>query len=61
MAGIERSPTVCIAYLCHHHQLELWEALNCVRQVRPHALPTDGQLQVIRQFLSQSQKQRDRV
>jgi protein-tyrosine phosphatase len=51
LASVERSPTVCIAYLCRYHYFDLWEAINCVRQVRPHALPTDSQFRVIRKFL----------
>ncbi|HEY9647659.1 MAG TPA: dual specificity protein phosphatase [Chroococcidiopsis sp.] len=51
LAGMERSPTVCIAYLCRYHRVDLWEAINSVRQVRPTALPTNAQLRVIREFI----------
>lgn len=53
VAGIERSPTVCIAYLCAYHNLELWEALNWLKQVHPRSAPTSEQLQAIRIYLSQ--------
>lgn len=51
LAGIERSPAVCIAYLCCHHNLELWEAIHQVKQVRPQILLSDVQLQAIRQLI----------
>lgn len=54
LAGIERSPTACIAYLCRHHQLELWEAINCLKQAHKRAMPTDAQIQVIGEFLKTS-------
>jgi hypothetical protein len=52
LAGVERSPTVCIAYLCVHEKLELWDAVSQVKQAHPPALPTEEQLRVIRQLLS---------
>ncbi|MBD2459857.1 dual specificity protein phosphatase family protein [Oscillatoria sp. FACHB-1407] len=51
LAGIERSPTVCIAYLCRYHNLELWEAVNCLKQAHARSMPTNAQIQVIREFL----------
>ncbi|MDX2212428.1 MAG: dual specificity protein phosphatase [Oculatellaceae cyanobacterium bins.114] len=51
LAGIERSPTVCIAYLCRYHHLELWEAINCLKQAHARSMPTNAQIQVIREFL----------
>jgi hypothetical protein len=51
LAGIERSPTVCIAYLCLYQNLELWEALNWVKQVHPSAMPNEAQLRTLREFL----------
>jgi hypothetical protein len=51
LAGIERSPTVCIAYLCLYQNLELWEALNWVKQVHPSAMPNESQLRALREFL----------
>jgi atypical dual specificity phosphatase len=47
LAGIERSPTVCIAYLCCVHHLELWEAVELVKRIRPAASPSRHQIQVI--------------
>ncbi len=55
LAGMERSPTVCIAYLCRYHHLELWEAVNCLKQLHPRSAPTQAQLQVVREFLAQTQ------
>jgi atypical dual specificity phosphatase len=53
--GIERSPTVCIAYLCLVQKMELWRAFNQVKQVRPQISPTHNQVKVIRQYLEASQ------
>lgn len=53
LAGIERSPTVCVAYLCCYQQLELWEAINGVRRVHTKASPTDEQLKVVWQLSQQ--------
>lgn len=51
-AGIERSPTVCIAYLCRYDRQPLWDALEWVKTVHPSARPTPDQLGAIEQFLS---------
>ncbi|MBW4554155.1 MAG: dual specificity protein phosphatase family protein [Aphanocapsa sp. GSE-SYN-MK-11-07L] len=57
LAGIERSPTVCIAYLCCVHQLELWEAFQLVKRARPLAAPSHHQIQVIRKLMQMTQSQ----
>lgn len=54
LAGIERSPTVCIAYLCRYENMELWEAANWVKQVHPNSLPSTFGLRAIREYLSQN-------
>lgn len=46
LAGMERSPTVCIAYLCRYCRQDFWEAASWVKQVRAIARPTEEQLQV---------------
>jgi len=51
LAGVERSPTVCIAYLCKHYNLELWESLNWIKQAHPAAMPQESQLKAIRHYL----------
>ncbi|MBD2122310.1 dual specificity protein phosphatase [Trichocoleus sp. FACHB-262] len=51
LAGIERSPTVCLAYLCLYQNLELWEALNWLKQVHPSTMPNESQLRTLREFL----------
>lgn len=53
-AGVERSPTVCIAYLCKYHNLELWEALNWLKQVHPATMPQESQLKAVRNYLQGS-------
>lgn len=52
-AGVERSPTVCIAYLCKYHNMQLWEALNWLKQVHPSSQPNDSGLRAIHEFLRQ--------
>jgi atypical dual specificity phosphatase len=52
LAGIERSPTVCIAYLCKIQGLELWEAIAFVKQVHPSSAPNPSHIDTIRQFLA---------
>jgi atypical dual specificity phosphatase len=51
LAGIERSPTVCAAYLCLHQGLQPWEALHCLRQVNPKTHLIDSQIQAIQQLV----------
>jgi protein-tyrosine phosphatase len=47
LAGMERSPTVCVTYLCLYEKMPLWEALNWVKQCNPRTSITSEQLQVI--------------
>jgi atypical dual specificity phosphatase len=53
LAGVERSPTVCIAYLCCEEKMPLWEALNWVKQVNPRTSPIPSQLQAVRELSGQ--------
>jgi predicted protein tyrosine phosphatase len=48
LAGMERSPTVCVGYLCRYHRLELWEAINWVKQVHPRTALSEAQLKALR-------------
>lgn len=50
LAGMERSPTVCIAYLMQHHRLPLWEAMNYVKQAHPTTRLAEVQLSALQQF-----------
>jgi hypothetical protein len=54
LAGVERSPTVCVSYLCRYHGLEIWEALNWVRSVHRRTGITSEQLRVISNYLAHS-------
>ncbi|WP_448560903.1 protein-tyrosine phosphatase family protein [Trichothermofontia sp.] len=58
LAGIERSPLVCIAYLCRYHHLDLWEAAAWLKQVRPCSAPTMAQLDVLQEWLKQTKSTR---
>lgn len=51
LAGMERSPTVCIAYLCRHQGMELWEATHWVKQAHPASMPTADQVRLLREFV----------
>lgn len=53
LAGIERSPTVCVAYLCRYHCLELWEAMNWLKQVHPQTALNESQLRALRDYAQQ--------
>lgn len=56
LAGMERSPTVCVAYLCLHQNMEVWEALNWVKQHNSRTSIQPDQLQAI-QACVQAQQQ----
>lgn len=56
LAGMERSPTLCIAYLCLFKGYGLWESLNWVKQVNPRTCPTETQLDVVRSLINQQQE-----
>jgi hypothetical protein len=51
LAGVQRSPTVCVAYLCRYEHLKLWEAMSYVKQIRSQVSLTDAHVQVIQAFL----------
>ena len=51
LAGMERSPTACIAYLCRYQGLELWEALHWVKQAHQRTQLTEAQVRVLREFV----------
>jgi protein-tyrosine phosphatase len=53
LAGMERSPTVCIAYLCQYEGMQPWEALNWVKQSNPRTSLTSTQVKIV-QALMQS-------
>ena len=53
LAGMERSPTVCVGYLCLYEKMPLWEALNWVKQCNPRTSITNDQLQVIQQVIQE--------
>ncbi len=52
LAGMERSPTACVAYLCTYHHLEIWEALDVVKRSHPVANPSERQIQAIRTLVN---------
>ncbi len=54
-AGMERSPLVCLAYLCRYRHLDWLDALAWMKQTHPPTQPTGPQLQVVRAYLAQVQ------
>lgn len=46
--AIERSPTICIAYLIKSRNLGLFEALSYLKQIHPLTNPTNIQLSTIK-------------
>jgi atypical dual specificity phosphatase len=53
LAGVERSPTICVAYLCRYYNLELWEAINWLKQAHPASMPTQAQIRVLQAYIQQ--------
>jgi len=52
LRGIERAPTVCVAYLCQgSRDVETWEALQFLREVYPAARPTSTQMRIVEAYL----------
>jgi atypical dual specificity phosphatase len=53
LAGMERSPSVCVSYLCLHQGMEVWEALNWVKQRNSRTSINSNQVQVIQALVRQ--------
>lgn len=51
LAGMERSPTVCVGYLCLYEKMQVWEALNLVKSNNPRTNITADQIQVLQSLL----------
>lgn len=51
LAGMERSPTVCVGYLCLYEKIQLWEALNLVKINNPRTNITSDQIQVLKSLV----------
>ncbi len=49
--GIERSPLVCMAYLCLYRHVSLPQAMRWIKDVHPASAPTSTQLRVLRECL----------
>jgi atypical dual specificity phosphatase len=50
LAGMERSPSICIAYLCRHENMPLWEAVQWVKQNNPRTSITSSQMQILQAY-----------
>jgi atypical dual specificity phosphatase len=53
LAGMERSPSVCVSYLCLHQGMEVWEALNWVKQRNARTSLSPSQVQAIQTLVKQ--------
>ena len=51
LAGMERSPTICIAYLCLFKGYGVWESLNWLKQIHPRTSPNEVQLSVVQSLI----------
>jgi len=58
LAGIERSPTVCLAYLCRYQNLQVWEALNWLKSIHARTGITSEQLRVVSSYLADVNQQK---
>jgi atypical dual specificity phosphatase len=54
LAGMERSPSVCVSYLCLHQGMEVWEALNWVKQRNSRTSISPSQVQAIQALVKQT-------
>jgi atypical dual specificity phosphatase len=50
LAGMERSPSICIAYLCRHENMPLWEAVQWVKQKNARTSITSHQMQILQAY-----------
>jgi atypical dual specificity phosphatase len=50
LAGMERSPSICVAYLCRHENMPLWEAVQWVKQNNPRTSITSNQMQILQAY-----------
>ena len=51
LAGMERSPTACVGYLCLYEKMQLWEALNLVKINNPRTNISPDQIQVLKSLV----------
>ncbi|NJK63607.1 MAG: dual specificity protein phosphatase family protein [Synechococcaceae cyanobacterium SM2_3_1] len=49
--GIERSPLICMTYLCLYRHVSLPQAMRWLKDVHPASAPTSTQLRVLRECL----------
>ncbi|MEN9252901.1 MAG: dual specificity protein phosphatase [Thermostichales cyanobacterium HHBFW_bins_127] len=53
-AGVERSPTVCLAYLGRYHRLPVLDALQWIKKVNPRTAPIPQQVETVKAYLAQA-------
>jgi protein-tyrosine phosphatase len=58
LAGVGRSPSVCIAYLTQVEGISLQEAIGKVQERHPPTYPDSAQIDVLQEFLALSQKEK---
>lgn len=54
LAGVERSPMICAAYLCQYHALSAWEAITYLTQQHPNTCLTEAQCCLVQAIAAQA-------
>lgn len=58
LAGVGRSPSVCIAYLIQIEGISLQEAIGKVQEIHPPTYPDSAQIEVLQAFLALSHEEK---
>lgn len=61
LGGIERSPLVCMGYLCKYKGMEIPEALHWMKQMHSRTSPTSNQLSILEELLPKRSLQEEVV
>jgi predicted protein tyrosine phosphatase len=61
LGGIERSPLVCMGYLCKYKGMGIPEALQWMKQIHSRTSPTSNQLAILEELLPRPSLQEDIV
>jgi protein-tyrosine phosphatase len=54
LAGVERSPMICAAYLCQYHALSAWESITYLTQQHPNTCLTEAQYCLVQAIAAQA-------
>ena len=56
LAGVERSPMICAAYLCQYHALSAQESITYLTQQHPNTCLTEAQYCLVQAIAAQSSR-----